>query len=393
MRIKSLKLAIIILAMMGLINTAPAKSVEMRSAEIYFSQGDNHKAMEFFQKEVAQNPDNSKAYFNMGQIYREWSEYAKMSEMFDKSLAIKDKYKDKYLVEIAEIRDELWIQFFNAAVQPFNEGDFPNAINKFSLAVTVDPQKIDGWNQRGKSYLQLAITADSDSVKQAAFKSAIENFKKVIELDPKNEYLDARINLALVYYELEDYDNAVPALQTILKSDPENADAISKLALIYQLKGQSEKAIAEYNKALKIKPDSPNLLFNLGVLYFQMGEDIQKSVAEIEALKAENKAGQEQLNKLESLQKKKEDLYSKAINSFQKAAELAGDDVDALWNLVNSLWRIERYTQTIPHLEKITEFQPDDANAWQFLSIAYTKNGDFENGRAAFLKYKELSGK
>ena len=365
---------------LAVMNTAWSKSVEMRSAEIYLSQGDYHKAMEFFQKEVANNPDNYKAYYNMGLIYREWNDYREMSEMFDKSLAIKDKYYD----EIIDIRDELWIKFFNDAVEPFNQGEYQKALELFDMAVVIDPERIDGWKQRGLCCLQMAAQS-TDTAKTALFEKAVSDFKQVIAMDTENEQLDIRLNLAMVYTELNDHQNAIPALQEVLEFDPENAEALSKLALIYHMEGKSEKAIEQYEKALKKQPDNSDLLFNLGGLYFKIGEDAKASIDEMEGTG-------EQTESMEVLREKKDKYYDLAVNSFKKAAEFTGEDTEVLWNLVNSLWRIERFAETIPPLEKLSELEPENPEVWRFLSIAYTKNGEFKKGKNALQRFKGLSG-
>lgn len=349
-----------------------AKSVEMTSAQIYFSQGEYHKAIEFYEKAIAdmemaiaeaeQKGKSNKgaeknlcqAYYEIGQCYQTLRDYEKMSDYFTKSLGINDKYNN----EIADIREELWIKFFNEGVPLFNEGKYEDALDKFIMVAIIDPGNMSGLKQRGLCHLQL---------KQ--YDEALKDFEEVIKLDTEGEDVGVRINRANILYLKELKDEAAAAYEEVLTMDPENGEIISRLAMIYQEQGQSRKAIGMYEQALKRKPDDSNLYFNLGILYFHM-ED-----------------------------------FDKAIESFNKVVEMNPGDVESLMNLVNSLWKIELYGQAIPYLEQVVEIETENINAWQFLFVAYTKEAEREGikeslrkelitkGKEAYDKYKELSEK
>jgi len=147
---------------MMLISLASAKSVELTSAQIYFSQGDYHKALEFYktavtdlENEVAEakalgkrdkkaEKNLSQAYFEMGQCYQKLYDYKLMSEYFDKSMGVNDNYVNKIL----DAREDLWIKFYNDGVPLFNNEDYQGAFEKFNTAVIIDPYNVAGLKQR-----------------------------------------------------------------------------------------------------------------------------------------------------------------------------------------------------------------------------------------------------
>ncbi len=317
-------------------------SVNMRSAGIAYDMGDYAEAIKFYQAELEINPGNAQAWFEMGQAYRNEGEYEKMSQAFDESLGASDKYYN----QIYDTRDSLWVKFFNQGVPLFNEQKYEQALKHFNTAVIIDPENPEGYKERGTCYLQMGKK-----------KEAINDLNIVIEADPEVKDLTTRINLASIYFMDRNYDKAVPLYETVLKHDPENILAISKLALIYQEQGKSERAIELYEKVLKTKKDDPDLWFNLGILYFQM------------------------------------ERFQDAVKSFNKVVELNPEDVESLMNLVNSLWRVELFTEAIPYLEKVVKLDTENAIAWQFLAVAYTKDGRVKEGKAALDKYKALTEK
>lgn len=316
-------------------------SVNMRSAGIAYDRGDYTEAIELYEAELKDNPANAQAWYEVGQAYRIEGEYEKMSKAFDKSLEITDKYYN----QIFDTRDSLWVRFFNQGVPLFNEKKYDEALKYFDKAVIVDSENPEGYRERGVCYLQMG---EKDE--------AVKDFNTVIKADKEVKDLVTRINLALIYFQADDYEKASPLYEEVLKHDPENIMAISKLALIYQQQEKSEMAIKLYEKVTRTKKDDPDLWFNLGILYFQMGR------------------------------------YEEAFKSFNNVVDLNPDDVESLMNLVNSLWKVELCTEAIPYLERIVKLEPDNDSAWQFLVVAYTKAGRVKEGKAALDKYKTLKG-
>src|ERR1700712_3647973 len=85
-------------------------------------------------------------------------------------------------------RDQL-----NKGVQAFTAAQYPQAVEHFKTAVEYDPGFVSARNYLAIAYLQQFIPgADSpDNTKMAD--AAYENFKKVLELEPKNEIAMASI--------------------------------------------------------------------------------------------------------------------------------------------------------------------------------------------------------
>jgi tetratricopeptide (TPR) repeat protein len=325
----------------------------MTSAQIYKKQGDYLKAIGFYEKEVANHPDNALAFFELGQCYQMINEYGKMANSFEQSL----KLTDKYYEEITEIREELWSRFFNDGVPLFNEGKYQEALAKFDLAVTVYPENIETYKERGLCYLQL---------KQ--YDNALNDFDRFIVADTVEKDISVRINRANILYLNKRFDEAVDGYLDALKIEPLNIIAISKLALIYQEQGKAEKAVEMYEKAIIANPKDSDLWFNMGILYFNMKN------------------------------------FVKAKECFNKVVEMNPEDVESLMNLVNSLWKMELYGEAIPFLEKVVALKPDNVTGWQFLFVAYNKESTREDlsdaqrkelvnkAKDAFDKYKALGG-
>ena len=316
-------------------------TVEKRSAGIAFDRGDYMEAIELYEESLQTNPEDAQAWYELGLAYRYTDQYKKMSEAFDNSLAISDRYYN----DIYDVRDELWVDFFNKAVPMFNEKEYEEACKYFDLAVIVDPENPLGYKERGLCYLQMG-----------KIEQAVEDLTMVIEADTAGAEIEARYTLANIYYRQKDYDKAVPLLKDVLEENPQDIQAISKLALIYQDQGKSDEAVELYETVLKTKQDDPDLWFNIGILYFQM------------------------------------ERYEQAGDAFEKVYEINPNDTESLTNLTYALIQAEMFAEAIPYLEKLTEMQPENPEPWRNLAVAYAKTDRAQDANEALKKYKALSG-
>jgi len=81
--------------------------------------------------------------------------------------------------------------------------------------------------------------------------------------------LNTIVQVANLYYDGQQYPEAVKYYQLAVKSQPTNADLITDLGTSIWYMGDPDGAIAEFQTALKYKPDHPGTLFNLGIVRWQ----------------------------------------------------------------------------------------------------------------------------
>jgi cytochrome c-type biogenesis protein CcmH/NrfG len=81
--------------------------------------------------------------------------------------------------------------------------------------------------------------------------------------------LNTMEQVANLYYDGQQYPEAVKYYRLAVKSQPTNADLITDLGTSIWYMGDADGAIAEFQTALKYKPDHPGTLFNLGIVRWQ----------------------------------------------------------------------------------------------------------------------------
>ncbi len=176
--------------------------------------------------------------------------------------------------------------FLNKGVKAYKDKDFESAVNDFKKAIELDPNLV-------RAYEYLAITYASEFVpnlpternlKKA--KMAIETFKKVLEFQPNN------------------------------------ITAIQYLANLNQAIGDYDSAKKWYRKRLEIQPDNPEPLYGIGVIDWKLVNDETGNNGELyNSLSPEDKAQKKA---------KLEPLVDEAVEALKKALEINPDYADAM---------------------------------------------------------------
>jgi tetratricopeptide (TPR) repeat protein len=197
---------------------------------------------------------------------------------------------------------------FAEGTAKMQEKAFKEAIEKFDLAVMINPNYEQAYMQRGlarKALLQ--------------FNLANQDFSKVLELNPKS--VEANFENAFALSQFGKENDAIPFLQKAIELDPKKLEAYIELGNIYRKNGKGKEAIEQYEKAIKIDPKYEPAYLRLAIYHFNI-EQHQKALQEVNhvitkinpksaeayALRGEIELGRKQ--------------YILALKDFNKAIEL-----------------------------------------------------------------------
>jgi tetratricopeptide (TPR) repeat protein len=152
----------------------------------------------------------------------------------------------------------------DAARAALKAGKFDVAITEAQAAITADAKSAQGYYLLGNAYNQLASTQSDAKERQANLAKAVDAYLKAINLDPQNDA--AFTNLATVYYQTGQFDEAQTRVEQALKIKPDDATSHYVLGTIHLQRDPKtfpdalDKALAEFQAAIKSDP-------NMGAAY------------------------------------------------------------------------------------------------------------------------------
>lgn len=125
------------------------------------------------------------------------------------------------------------------------------------------PQKFNGAMQSLKKGVKPA--------EKEQFSKALKHFQEVLEVIPEN--MDARRNMAKIYLDKKDLENAKQCLQECIQVDPKDKWACIMLGNIYaRNESRPDLAAFYYDLCLEHHPDDAMLATNYGAMMMETGE-------------------------------------------------------------------------------------------------------------------------
>jgi tetratricopeptide (TPR) repeat protein len=104
----------------------------------------------------------------------------------------------------------------------------------------------------------------------------IDTLQSILKDDPKN--LNALIQMGNLYFDAEQFNQAIETYSKVLQIEPKNADVRTDLGIMYRKKGDYDRAIAEFKKAAEVNPKHVNSRYNLGIILLHDKQDIKGAI-------------------------------------------------------------------------------------------------------------------
>jgi cytochrome c-type biogenesis protein CcmH/NrfG len=117
---------------------------------------------------------------------------------------------------------------------------------------------------------------------KAMVAQAVAPLLETLNTNPND--FDTMVKVANLYYDGQQYPEAVIFYQRALQIQPKNADVLTDFGTSLWYAGDVDKAIAEFQTALKYQPGRASTLFNLGIVRWQGKMDPKGAVQAWEEL-------------------------------------------------------------------------------------------------------------
>ena len=118
--------------------------------------------------------------------------------------------------------------------------------------------------------------------RNAQYKEAIENYRKVVELKPDMGY--AYLKMATAYDRMNDPSAAVKTFREAIRYIPKNPTLYNNMGVAYGKLGKYDEEVESLKKAIRLRPNYSAARYNLGMTYLKM-KNKKAATKEYEALK------------------------------------------------------------------------------------------------------------
>ena len=223
--------------------------------------------------------------------------------------------------------------------------------------------------------IELSFRAGQAALRQGDFARAIEEFNKVLTLDPS--LLEAEVNLGLSYQGLLQYDVAVRYLDKALRERP-NLVGLNVVAGMDYLKlGAPEKAKPFLDRALKLDPSNRDA-HEAMALYHLSQENFRGAAVEFRQIAALDP------DKAEAWFKLGHEYLDLAARLAYRGARLYRESAWGHRFLGDMLFQRNRWEDAAQEYRKALGIEPRQSGLHTLLGEAYLHAGKLEESEAEF---------
>lgn len=304
---------------------------------------------------IAADPENPKSYFQAAMAQVSLGDYVGADSMFTRA----ETLHPRYVLETDPWRERGWVNAYNEAIVPLNQGDLERAAEIFSAANALYSERPEAFLQLGSVYSRMGRAEESAEAFQQAL-AILEESRDVAMMDTtqagtwQEHYEIATLGLGQAYQTMERYSEAADLYGQLLQNDPENASIIGSLASVLTELEMPDSVDALYN----------NLLNRPGLTEFDY------SNAGVGLYRIEQ--------------------YDRAAQAFRAAADMNPFNRDARLNLTQTYYQAQDWENLIPAARDLLALDPLNGLVWVFMTRAHSELEQTEQANATFNEYQAL---
>src|SRR5947207_10696246 len=279
-------------------------------------------------KSVNREKDSARAdaYFNytMGHIYEQQYEATSNADYATKAI---DAYKKAYALDPKSpvIGERLAEIYWKAQRTKEAETEAKDLLKR-------DPNDIQSRRLLGRIYLRSLGDVNAGTGQSETANKAIEQFREINRLDPTDT--ESALWLARLYRLKNEHDKSEQVLRGILKTDPENEQAVEQLTQLLMDEGKSEESV-KLLEGITEHSATPLLLDLLGDAYTQAHE------------------------------------LPKAETAYRKAADMDPSELSHQRGLGQTLLAEEKDKEALAVYQKLSDRMPDDSDVYLRIAQIY----------------------
>lgn len=263
-------------------------------------------AIDKFTKFLSKEPNNAPAQTNLAAAYLGDKQYANAIRAYDGVIKLDAKNA---------------VAYHNRGVANYYLDKPDAAIADFDQAIKLDPKYYEAYVNKSLAASKLA---SAPGAKKESFQLVVDAATAAITIKDTPE---VRYRRGAAYYNMEQYQKAIPDLEAYQKSKPSDPEVSGLLAVCYEKTGNIDTAIAKLKEAIVKSPKDPINYLDLGRLYMSAKK------------------------------------YQEAIEPLTQAITLKPTDVDAKYNRGLAQFNLKNWTGAKTDMDAVLTASPKNASA------------------------------
>ena len=211
---------------------------------------------------------------------------------------------------------------------------------------------------------------------------AIENFNKVLEINPKDAM--AYFNIGTIFSEKKEFDIAIKNYQKCLAINPNHAETFDNIGSALKAQGSLTAAVEQFTQAINLKPNFTQAHYNLGVALQEKGNFSESITSYENACQIKPNYFKAYLGIGNTL--KEQGKVGATIDSYKQALKINPDYADAYHNMGNALQDNGDLDAAIDSYKQALKIKPDYTDAYYNMGISLKNKGELD---AAIDSYKQ----
>jgi len=304
-------------------------------------------------------------YYTMGHIYEQQYEASSNPDYATKAI---EAYKKAYALDAKSpvIGERLAEMYWKAQRTREAESEAKDILKR-------DPNNVPSRRLLGRIYLRSLGEMNSGGQSETASK-AIEQFREINRLDPTDT--ESALWLARLYRLKNEHDKSEEVLRGILKTDPDNEQAVEQLTQLLLDEGKSEDAVSLL-EGITQHSSSPVLMDLLGDAYTQAHELPKAETAYRKAVEMDPSELSHQRGLAQTLFS--EEKYSEALKVYEKLSDLMPDDSDVYLRIAQIYRELHQLDKAEENLVKARQYAPGNLEVMYNEGMLYESQGRYED--------------
>jgi predicted Zn-dependent protease len=302
--------------------------------------------------------------YTMGHIYEQQYETSSNPDYATKAI---EAYKKAYALDPKSpvIGERLAEMYWKAQRTREAENEAKDILKR-------DPNDVPSRRLLGRIYLRSLGEVNAGSSQSETANKAIEQFREINRLDPTDT--ESALWLARLYRLKNEHDKSEQVLRGILKTDPDNEQAVEQLTQLLMDEGKSEEAVSLL-EGITRHSSSPVLMDLLGDAYTQAHELPKAETAYLKAAELDPSELSHQRGLAQTLFS--EEKYSEALKVYQKLSDLMPDDSDVYLRIAQIYRELHQLDKAEENLVKARQYAPGSLEVMYNEGLLYESQGRY----------------